>query len=242
MTANICVFEFIEAVNAQPFLFHSSLLLTTFPASLSPLPLHPSCCSILLIPPSLMPFTSRVPTLYYSAGLHRDTVKSPISRIPYRVWHFPHIKRQILWLFLSVSVCMSLPVAPAFQYFCLSTLSLTFLPSQAEHTNQMFTMLIKVLIVQLHLWYRGEAGSKCVKLCITITASGLKWLLWILHTKTLWLYPNLACSDVETTSLSDVVKGAAEPLPTSVTRAGHGQRWSTHPTFYIFLYLLYSWG
>lgn len=48
------------------------------------------------------------------------------------------------------------------------------------------------------------------------------------------------CSDVETTSLSDVVKGAAEPLPTSVTRAGHGQRWSTHPTFYIFLYLLYS--
>lgn len=87
---------------------------------------------VLSFPPAFHLSSSRAPTLYYSAGFHRDTVKSPISRIPYRVWHFPHIKRQILWLFLCVPYCLSLSVS---QYFSRNILFFCLLTPQSKNTD-----------------------------------------------------------------------------------------------------------
>lgn len=51
-------------------------------------------------------------------GFRRDTVKSPISRITYRVWHFSHIKQQILWLYLSPCLSLSSSFVSVPCFYC----------------------------------------------------------------------------------------------------------------------------
>lgn len=110
------------------FLFFTAFCNLTFSFLITPSPsflLHFYFRPVFLsFPPAFHLSSSRVPTLYYSAGLHRDTVKSPISRIPYRDTSHTSNSRSSNSFSLSLCVC----VAPVSQYFCRNLFFLPFYP------------------------------------------------------------------------------------------------------------------
>lgn len=115
-------FSFLITLTSPSFLFHS----------LSPLP--PLCCSALLFPPYLLPFTNTLLFSRASQGHCEITYfTDPLSSVTLPT----HQTADPLTLSLCVclSVCLSLPVSLHSQYFRLCILFLPFSPQKTTHSQ-----------------------------------------------------------------------------------------------------------
>lgn len=117
--------------------------------------LPPSCCSVLLFPLT----SSWVPTLSYSAGLHRDSVESPMSLPAHQTADPPTPSR-------LVSLC-SLVSLSCFWLFALTSRSKV---KTHKHKRKMFTVPVTWhndlhWLKSLLQWCRNDITVGLVKRC-----------------------------------------------------------------------------